>query len=270
MPVTPRAMSCSVLLVAVLVSFNSRAEVTPVQCVDAHETVQNLRSNGKLVEARTAARLCANRACPAAVSGECIGFVRELESEVPTVILRVVDRAGRDLIDIKVMWDDAVLTMRLDGRAIAVNPGRHDVVAIAPDGTESTASVVVRQAEANQRLGLRMEIGELPKEPEPPAAEPGPDLMPAAWGTLGVGVAGLAVFGVMAGIGWSERSDLDSCGTACPDSEVDPIRTKLIVADVALGVGLASLAVSTVLFLVSGDDADAVEARGNRPLTIRF
>jgi hypothetical protein len=53
--------------------------------------------------------------------------------------------------------------------------------------------------------------------------------------------------------GLSDRSHLKSQACAqtasCPQSSVDSIRTKFTVADIALGVGIASAAISAYLYL---------------------
>jgi hypothetical protein len=70
--------------------------------------------------------------------------------------------------------------------------------------------------------------------------------------------------------GMSDRSTLmaDPCAknATCSEGSVDSIRTKFTVADISLGVGLASAALATYLFLTSSSgggqgDAPAKSAR---------
>jgi hypothetical protein len=69
-------------------------------------------------------------------------------------------------------------------------------------------------------------------------------------------------------LGKSQRDDLrDSCAPSCPEDDVGSVRTKLILADVSLGVGVVSLGVATYLFIASAGSkpkpplADAEKAR---------
>ena len=59
------------------------------------------------------------------------------------------------------------------------------------------------------------------------------------------GAATASAFGIWALV---ERSDA-SCAPFCTGAEVSPIRTKLVIADVGLGVAVAALAVGTYRYL---------------------
>jgi hypothetical protein len=62
----------------------------------------------------------------------------------------------------------------------------------------------------------------------------------------GLGVVALGVFGYFGLRGMADADHLRStCVPACQSSDVADVRTKLVVADVALGVGVVSLAVAT-------------------------
>jgi hypothetical protein len=63
-------------------------------------------------------------------------------------------------------------------------------------------------------------------------------------------VAALGVFGTFGVLGLTDANRLRAtCVPACQSSDVDAVHTKLVVADVALGVGVVSLAVATWLGL---------------------
>ena len=85
-------------------------------------------------------------------------------------------------------------------------------------------------------------------EPAPPPAE---RPVPAAvWVLGGVGVAALASFAGFAVAGASQRDDLkSSCEPLCASGDVSKVRTKLVVADVSLGVGIVALGAATYLFV---------------------
>jgi hypothetical protein len=85
--------------------------------------------------------------------------------------------------------------------------------------------------------------------------------------TAGVGVAGVAAFTVLHLSGWSDYRSLraDGCGVthAC---DAGGIRAKLIGADAALGVGIASLAAALGLTIARYRSAPAAPAPTAAPL----
>ncbi|MFK8000080.1 MAG: tol-pal system YbgF family protein [Polyangiales bacterium] len=82
-----------------------------------------------------------------------------------------------------------------------------------------------------------------------------------AYTFLGVGAAGLITMGVAGGLALSEKSRLQTeCVGGCPESETTSLRTRALVADIGLAVGIAGGLVGLVLLLTAGRDDDA-EAR---------
>jgi hypothetical protein len=65
-----------------------------------------------------------------------------------------------------------------------------------------------------------------------------------------VGVAGLATFGTLAILGKSQQDDLErSCSPACSPAQLSPMKTKFMIADIALAVGAVSLGAAGYLVL---------------------
>jgi hypothetical protein len=98
-----------------------------------------------------------------------------------------------------------------------------------------------------------------------------PDLVgPIVLGAAGV--AAFVVFGVAAGLGASEYADLEgSCAPRCTEEQTSPVDTKLLVADVALGVGSGLLVAGGVWLVVELVAPAEVEPRiGARGLSIPF
>jgi hypothetical protein len=68
----------------------------------------------------------------------------------------------------------------------------------------------------------------------------------------GVGLAGFGGFAVFGLTGLSEKRDLaDTCAPSgsCAAGDVSSARTRLIIADVSLGVGVVAVGIATYLFL---------------------
>ena len=79
-----------------------------------------------------------------------------------------------------------------------------------------------------------------------------------SYALAGVGAVALGSFAFFAVTGKSDENDLrDRCSPNCPESDVDSVRTKYLVADISLGVGIASLGAATFLFVTSNDSRKA-------------
>ncbi len=84
-------------------------------------------------------------------------------------------------------------------------------------------------------------------DPSRAAARPIP---PAAFALGAVGIVGFATFGTLAVLGENKRGDLErSCSPACSPSEVQPLKTKFLIADIGLAVGAVSLGAAGYLVL---------------------
>src|SRR5262249_44588232 len=68
----------------------------------------------------------------------------------------------------------------------------------------------------------------------------------------GVGFLGLGVFSYFGLTGLSKEHALEqSCMPRCPPSDIDGVRHRYLAADIALGVGLASLAAAVLWYALS-------------------
>lgn len=84
----------------------------------------------------------------------------------------------------------------------------------------------------------------------------------ATWVLGGVGVAGLGVFAGFGLAGRSGQSDLeDRCSPRCSPAEAKSTKTKYLIADIGLGVGVVSLAAATYFALTAPRDATVTARR---------
>lgn len=220
-------------------------------CVESHVSAQRLRRDGKLRAAREQLVACARTSCPQVLVRECAAWLTEVEAAIPSVVFEATDERGRDLVDVRVEVDGQLLLARLGGSAVEMDPGEHRVRWTHPERRVVEQAVVVREGDKGRRISARLEPlvaapaggGTAPAEERP--------IPVATWVLAGVGVAGLGAFGVLGGIGLSEEGDLDARGCApnCPTEDVDAVRTKFLVGDIALGVGVAALAGATLFYL---------------------
>lgn len=206
---------------------------TKQECVAAFEDGQKLRAKGALTEALRNFQTCAEGGCPDLTKVDCTKWLSEVEGSLPTLSFAVVDGSGKDVSVVRVTVDGKPVLERLDGKALAVDPGPHQLLFEAPAQPPLKVEIVVREGEKNRRVEVRLGASEPPRSGK---------VSPATWALGAVGLVGLSVFGVLGGLGLSEKSDAEtSCSPGCSDDVVGSIRTKFIAADVALTIGLLSL-----------------------------
>lgn len=233
---------------------------TQAMCLEQHVNSQRLRQERKLLEARDALVSCAGYECPVIVRRDCLNWLEELRREVPSLVFRVsVD--GRSTADAKVFLDGELVAEQLDGRAIEVNPGlhtvRYEVGALPPLEQE----VIVTEGE-RFRVVEGAFVSPVEAEPEAPAAgtgQPPPatevqyerPVPMAAYVLGGVGVAALATgagFGVAT---LTLESDMKKrCADRCTQDAIDALEQRALIADIALGVGAASVVAAGLIYFL--------------------
>jgi hypothetical protein len=206
-------------------------------CVGAYEATQVARKDGRLLDARREALVCSQPACPKGMVSECAAWLGEIEQALPSVVLAFEMPDGSDVLGARVTIDGAVT--EAGGRAIPLDPGAH-AVRVALDGFEPLEQrFVLKEGEQRRRITGRLVAA---------AAT----TTPARWPAFVAGGVSVAAFGVAIGVGAAALSDFEAlsarCEPRCPSADVAGLRGKAIAADVALGVGAASLAVAAVLF----------------------
>jgi hypothetical protein len=240
-------------------------------CVAASDQAQTLRDEGKYRSARLQLLACSRDACPGLVRHDCEKWLSDLDASQPTVVLGARDPKGTDAPATRVLLDGAILTSHLDGKPIAVDPGEHTFRYEAPGAAPVEQRAVIRVGEKNRMLtAVVMPLA------APSAAVPSPPPTtesPAEPATLGRGVPPVSIaLAAVAGVaavsltyfGLSGRSDVSdlraTCAPNCSQSQVNSARTKLIAADVSLGVGVVALAGAAWFFFKSGSQGSQQSA----------
>jgi hypothetical protein len=249
-----------VAAMALLAFTSTRASADDkADCLDAATRGQTMRNEHELVEAREQLLICARASCPAVVQRDCANWLDSVERALPTVVIAAKNGAGEDLVDVKVSVDGRPLAAKLDGQAVAMDPGPHAFHFEASDGTSIDHRFVVKEGEQNQPVAVLL---------GPPGHSPGPEPSQGTrtWKTVGwvlggVGVVGLAVgtvFGVMA---ITDHSDAQcNSNHQCLSGPLGDARTAARVSDVGLLAGGLLLAggAALVLFAPTGSS----EGRG--------
>ena len=227
-------------------------------CVDAFDRAQQLRDQKKLAAARAELLSCSRDVCPKVVAKECAEAVVEIDRDQPTLAIRARDGNGKDVSDVKVLVDGAPLVSSLDGSALPIDPGPHKLRFVRDGSPDVEEDVVIRVGEKNRPLDVTIGASKAapvvvapPPPPAPTAERQGFHVPILAWVSLGVGAVG---FGVMAGLAASASSDASAlrrtCAPGCAQAQVDDVRARLAVANVAMiagFVGVGGAVLTTVL-----------------------
>jgi hypothetical protein len=243
------------------------------QCATAADQAQQLRDEGKYRRSREQLLVCARDVCPAPIKRDCLDWLTQVENTAPTVVFGAKD-GPRDLSDVKVYVDGTVVTERLDGKPVQMDLGKH-TVKFDYQGQTKEEEVIIGAGQKNRNVTVTFgAAGTAAPTPGSPATPtPGADegtkegsLVPA-FIVGGIGVVALGSFAVFGLGGKSDVSTLEKeCKPNCAQSDVDSARTKLIIADISLGVGVVALGVATYMILTRPKvDAEVKTARSSAP-----
>ena len=248
------------------------------QCASAADQAQQLRDEGKYRRAREQLIVCARDVCPAPIKRDCLEWLSQVESTAPTVVFGAKD-GTKDLSDVKVYVDGAAVTERLDGKPVQMDLGKH-TVKFEYQGQTKEEEVIIGAGQKNRNVTVTFGGaaasgggGGGPTGPTGPApAEGGGGSLVPAIIVGGVGVLALGSFAIFGLGGKSDVSDLEkNCKPRCAQSDVDSAKTKLLIADISLGVGIVALGVATYLVITRPKiepDVKTGHASNARPITL--
>ncbi|MGK3993056.1 hypothetical protein [Sorangium sp. So ce1024] len=283
-------LGCTALAgAAVTAARPARADDTKGACVRSYEQAQRLRLAGELLASRAELRLCSREVCPALLHADCQTWLREVEAEIPSVVVSARTPAGVDRTDVRVLVDGALAQDRLTGAALEVKPGERRFRFEAPGAPPVEQTVLINTGEKHRllRVLLRDPAPAAPRGPglpprqaalgpdAPPApASPGAPLLPIALGAAGLVAAGAGI--ALDLLGSAELRGLRAtCAPRCAEGDVQAVRAQLIAGDALLGVGVVSLGAAALLWLTRDAPRAAPaagSARAPRPasLTVAF
>jgi hypothetical protein len=244
---------------------SAQDEGAKLECLHRHEDAQVARRGGQLLAARAALLVCSREACPDAVRGDCVEWLDDVNRSVPSVVIAARDR-GADVTGIKVFLDGELVASRLTGSAVEADPGEHHFRFVSERGPVVERTVLMSEGVRNRPIDV-----EFAPPPAPAVSVVAVPAAPPPWfeshpfersdrllGALALtGAATATAFGIWALV---ERNDA-SCAPFCTDAQVSPIRTKLVIADVGLGVAVAALAVGAYRYLTRPPRPPSVDVR---------
>ena len=217
-------------------------EPSAAQCYDAHEAGQLQRKRGEIKSARVSFGTCGRNVCPSVVQRDCVAWAQELATQQPTVVVAVVRSDGSDVLGARVYIDGG--STAADGRAVELDPGQHSVRVERTGEPTFERRFSVREGDRARRVAIIL--------PGAPASRglAKPPVLTYVLG--GVALVSLASFGTFGALGKARENELtDTCVDRCSDSDVAGVRRSYLVADISLGVAIASAAAAVILWVVA-------------------
>lgn len=248
------AFGCASILASSLASAKPGPTSGPdkAACVAALDDAQAARAASKLLDARARYVTCSHEACPDMLREDCSKGLREVNEALPSIVLSAsVD--GKDTTDAIAILDGERVADTLDGRAIPVDPGPHVARFEVKGEGPIEVRVVAREGEKNRLVTGTFVLTKatIKKPADKPIAEGSRfPVLPVAFATAGLLSIGGGIYTHIAMI--DRANELGrTCAPNCEQADRDSLSDKLVLRNVALGVGVGALAVAAVTYLVS-------------------
>jgi hypothetical protein len=254
-----RRILAAIAIIASLAPASAFADDPVRACIAAVDRGQAARRKSALRDARAAFIECARDVCPAPIRADCTRWLEDVDARLPSVSIRVASETGEDIAG-TITVDGAPVTIEA-GRSLSLDPGPHVIRAQATGYEPAEQHIVLLEGERARVVTMSPKalVRRVAPPPAPPPTPPPPVQAETKHtpGVLtlalaGVGVVGLAGFTGFGLSGRSQANDLkDGCGTThtCDPKDVDSAKSKYLVADVSLGVGVVALAAALVVWL---------------------
>jgi hypothetical protein len=224
-------------------------------CVAASERAQQLKSAGKLSDAREQLLVCSRAECPKLIQQDCTQWMSEVLGSLPSVVPGAKDKKGRDVVDVRVSVDGKVAAETLDGKAIVLDPGVHTFRFETKGAPAVEEQVVVKPGQKDRIVTVTFAVGEesSPKPSGPAAADSSSSSPPyAAYVVGGLGLVALgAALVVDLGASSDARKLRDTCAPSCAKGDVDDVQSRYTIAGVTAGIGGALVITGVVLFILN-------------------
>lgn len=194
------------------------------QCLDAHAEGQELRKRSALQAARDSFERCAIDACPTAVRSDCVTWFGEVERAQPSIVVKALDAGGKETTRVATLVDGKRTRETIDGLPIVLDPGPHTLRFENEEGAALDQALLLAEGERNKVVTADF------TRPLEPYRLTVPTILLGS-----VSIVGLGFFIGFGAAGKGEESDLEeTCAPRCAQEDADSMRTKYVVADVAL------------------------------------
>lgn len=158
-----REYTAAVLAVGLLVAFvpgKAAAKPRPSGgkdqrvCETAYQGAKEHVQNAQLLKAKELLEKCVTEACDAYLRQACTTLYTQLDRDVPSVVPLVTDDKGAPLALVEVRMDGALLTSKIDGLSVSIDPGKHEFSFSTDSGVFATRKVMILQGERNRTISV--------------------------------------------------------------------------------------------------------------------
>jgi hypothetical protein len=277
-------------------------------CALAYKSAVKAQQASRLQEAQKWFAACSKPTCGTLIQRECLLSYDQTVADIPTIIPVVTNVTGEPVLDVKVTMDGVLLTSKIDGRALPVDPGLHEFTFTTAAGS-ATQKVVILQGQRNRPIAMSQALPSQPQKTGKPhvamapvaapnapvldvtAAEPPPfqqqpyrdSFAPdesssvttrpsnrplGTYIATGIGLLGVGSYALLTYWGRKDNDMLAQCKPDCMQSSVDHVRKVYLAANISLGVGVAALGTATWLYFRSRDSRKSEEAAGGSPVAL--
>src|SRR6266700_4057586 len=118
-----------------------------------YKAKENIQA-GHLLDAKETLGRCARAVCGSFLQQECTTLYTQMENDVPSVVPVVLDAAETPGAAFEVRVDGELLTSKLDGIAIPVNPGWHEFTFSTEGSTFATQKILLAQGQRNRAISV--------------------------------------------------------------------------------------------------------------------
>jgi hypothetical protein len=239
------------------VSSTELDETTKLDCITHHEEAQIARQQRRLRDARAALRLCSHVACPRLIRADCVDWLDQVSRSVPSVVVTARAR-GLDLTEVRVLVDGKPVAARLSGGAMDLDPGEHTFRFEAPPWTPVERTLLISEGVKGRPIDVEF-------APAAIATSRLPWRQRLTKFDYVVGSIGAAALVASASLGvwalWLRHDMRVTCAPFCDHDDVEGVRARLALADVALGVALISAGIIWLHVAFPADGAVTVGVR---------
>jgi hypothetical protein len=225
------------------------AEVSKAECLAQYEEAQVARRERRLLASRAALRVCSGASCPSAVRADCVDWLDQVSHSLPSVVVTARAR-GADVLAVKVFIDGKLAAERLTGFAFELDPGLHRFRFESPPWPVIEREVLASEGVKDRHIDVEF-APPLPTAAQLAAHAEAPKpfrLERSDYVFGGIALAGFATLAYFGGTGLYDAHQYETtCHSYCNPSDVDAVRTKLIIADIGMAVGIVALAIGLYL-----------------------
>ncbi len=216
----------------------STSAESKARCQVAYEHGQQLRRDGRLAAARVELLVC-RETCPASLTPDCDRWLDEVNTLLPTAIVRAKDEKGARVRDVRVSVDGRLLGDPPPEQAVVLEPGERVFRFERPSADPVEVRVALQPGERDHLVEVTVASRAVRTEPS---------RVPSY--VLGAtGISALAIAGGLAIKGHVDRADLESaCSPACSPDDVSGIRTLWWASGITAGVGAISVGLAALLW----------------------